>query len=128
MRRNQGSGLFPNNLTALQATRALKGKVEPSGGRKNNLPWFYSDARLSEAKRSKLIRAFEARQGHLHEAAARTNAEYVAILTARAGVKPSAPSPEPLGTVTIRRRAKVEGPRAGARRVKIYFPRKGKKK
>jgi hypothetical protein len=94
MRRNQGSGLYSDNSIAREATWAVKGNVEPKGGRKNNFPWFFSDKKISEKQRRLLIKRWEARQGHLHEVAAKKNEECSSILFARVGLKYT-PKPRP---------------------------------
>jgi hypothetical protein len=73
----------------------------PKGGRKNNLPWFFTDTKISKGKRRFLINRWEARQEHLRQVAAKMNAEYASILAARAGVKHTA---KPQSPITITRR------------------------
>lgn len=100
--RNQGSGLHPDNSIAREATRAVNGKMGPKGGRKNNVPWFFSDTKISKAKRRFLINRWEARQEHLRKVAAKVNAEYATILAARAGVKLHTPKSQYPKTITRR--------------------------
>ena len=104
MRRNQGSGLHPDNSTAREATWAVNGKMGPRGGRQNNLPWFFSDTKISKAKRRSLINRWEARQERLRKVAAKVNEEYASILAARVGLKHT---PKLQSPITIRRRGKA---------------------
>jgi hypothetical protein len=107
MHRNHGSGLHPDNSIAREATSAVKGKVEPKGGRKNNMPWFYSDKKISEKQRRFLIKRWETRQENLRKVAAKKNEECSSILFARVGLKYT---PKPQSPTVITRRA--ERPKA----------------
>ena len=109
-RRNRRSGLYPDNLTALQATHAFKGG-------KADLPVW-----LSKTKPSKARSFNNLHQARLHAANVEADTAYAAALAERARLKGQpvvVPAVAPAPLVTIRRRRQARA--RGVKRLTIYI-------